>query len=226
MATSTRRRRSGHAFVISAPSGGGKTTVVARLRRHLPRLRRSISVTTRAPRPGERQGRDYRFVSPAVFDRLRRSGALVEWAEVHGAKYGTPKRPLTDALARGQDMLLSVDVQGARHLRSTLGSRAVLIFLAPPSMERLRQRLIQRRTDAAAAIRRRLVTATREMACASWYDYTVVNNRLASTITRVRSIIAQARRRETQSAASEMWRRRYEQKGAARSWRKCRSKNC
>ena len=164
--------------MMSSPSGGGKTTVVERLRRKLPWLVRSVSVTTRPPRAGERKGRDYHFISLGAFRRLQRSGALLEWACVHGAYYGTPKRPVTEALARGRDVILNIDVKGARKIRRALGKQAVLVFLLPPSLKQLRQRLVRRRTDSPAAIRRRLAAAKRELACAPWYDYAVVNDRL------------------------------------------------
>ena len=185
-----RARRPGRVFVISSPSGGGKTTVVNRIRAQLPRLVRSISVTTRPLRRGERRGRDYRFVSPEAFRRLRRAGRLLEWARVHGAWYGTPKRPVLQALARGHDVVLSIDVQGARQIRRTLGARAVLVFLVPPSLEQLRRRLLRRRTESPAAIRKRIAAAKRELACAAWYDYQVVNDRLEQTVEQVKAIIA------------------------------------
>jgi len=185
----------GRVFVISGPSGGGKTTVVQRLRRAMPRLVRSVSVTTRAPRRGERHGRDYRFVSLATFQRLRRSGGLLEWALVHGAYYGTPARQVMQALAQGRDVVLSIDVQGARQIRRALGRRAVLIFLLPPSIDRLRRRLLRRRTETPVAIRRRLAAAKRELACAAWYNHTVVNDRLAETM-RALSEIVKAHRKE------------------------------
>ena len=198
-------RREARVFVISGPSGGGKTTVVSRLRRVLPRVVRSVSVTTRPARAGERQRREYRFVSPARFEELRRSGQLLEWAAVHGARYGTPKAPVLRALSRGRHVILSIDVQGARAVRRAIGRRAVLIFLLPPSLPQLRKRLTQRRTDTPEAIRRRLQTAKQELACAAWYDYVVVNNRLGKTVTDVRRII--------------------EGKGVEASWRKYRSKS-
>jgi len=181
--------REGRLFVISGPSGGGKTTVVQRLQRLLPRLVRSVSVTTRAPRRGERAGRAYQFVSPATFHRLRRTGALLEWAKVHEAYYGSPKEPILQAMARGRDVILSIDVQGARKIRRALGRRAVLVFLAPPSMAQLRQRLLQRRTETPEAIRRRLAAARQELACASWYDVTVVNDRLEHAVRVLRDIL-------------------------------------
>ena len=183
------RRGAGRVFVISSPSGGGKTTVVERLRRRMPRLVRSVSVTTRRPRTGERRGRDYRFISLAAFERLRRAGRLLEWASVHGAYYGTPKASVERALMRGRDVILSIDVQGARQIRRALGRQAVLIFLLPPSFAQLRQRLMGRRTDTVAAIRRRLRVARREIACASWYDDQIVNDRLEHAVTQIERII-------------------------------------
>ena len=188
-----RPRTPGRLFVISSPSGGGKTTVGERLRQQQPRLVRSVSVTTRPPRPGERDGRDYQFVSLGTFRRLRRSGALLEWAKVHGAYYGTPKRSIERALAAGHDAILSIDVQGARQIRRRFGRRAVLIFLRPPSMEQLRRRLMRRRTETAAVIRRRLAAAKRELACRTWYDHTVVNDRFQRTIARMQRILTSPR---------------------------------
>lgn len=194
-----RRMAEGRAFVISSPSGGGKTTVVERLRRRLPSVVRSVSVTTRSPRPRERQGRDYRFVSVRQFQRMRRAGQLLEWASVHGASYGTLRRPVMQALTQGRDVLLSIDVQGARQVRRALGRRAVLIFLLPPSLETLRQRLLRRRTESRAALRQRLAAAKHEMACADWYDYAVTNDRLERA---VREIEALVRDRPTQGGTS------------------------
>ena len=182
--------------MISSPSGGGKTTVVERLLRAVPRLERSVSVTTRPPRPGERQGRDYRFVTPEAFERLRRSGALLEWARVHGAYYGTPKAPVARLLARGRSVVLSIDVQGARQIRRSLGCQAVLVFLVPPSMRRLQERLRGRRTESPSAIRRRMAAARRELACAAWYDHRVVNDRLGPTVAAVKRIVNGATQRK------------------------------
>ena len=191
-------------FVVSSPSGGGKTTVVERLRRDMPRLVRSVSVTTRARRPGERQGRHYQFISVPTFRQLRRSGQLLEWAKVHDAYYGTPKEPVRRALAQRRDVVLSIDVQGARQVRRVMGRRAVLIFLLPPSMEQLRHRLMRRRTETSGAIQRRLAAARLEVACAKWYDHAVVNDRLERTIRQMKAIMTARTMREsrTREAAS------------------------
>jgi len=186
----TRKRRSGRVFVVSSPSGGGKTTVVQRLLKKHRGLRRGITVTTRLPRRGERPGRDYHFVSPQAFDQLRRGGRFLEWARVHGASYGTPKRPVLRALADGYDVVLNIDVQGARQIRRALGERAVLVFLVPPSMAELKRRLQHRRTETVKTIQRRMRAARRELRCARWYDYQVVNDRLAQTVRRLETLMA------------------------------------
>lgn len=182
-------------FVISSPSGGGKTTVVRHVLRMTPNLVRSVSVTTRAPRKGERQGVAYRFVSEPEFHQLQRQGELLEWARVHRAYYGTPLQPLRAAAARGHDVMLSIDVQGARQARRRLGSRAVLIFLVPPSKTALFERLRRRGTEPTAAIRQRLHAASRELACVRWYDYAIINQRLKGAVQHVKAIIAAERLR-------------------------------
>ena len=196
------RRSEGRVFVISGPSGGGKTTVVQQLRRKLPRLLRSVSVTTRRPRRGERHGRDYQFISLPTFRRLRRTRQLLEWARVHEAYYGTPRRPIERALAAGRRVVLSIDVQGARQIRRALRTQSILIFLLPPSMRRLRQRLIRRKTETPDAIRQRLTAAQRELACAAWYDHTVVNDRLDQTVAALEAIIRETGRSATRSSSA------------------------
>lgn len=181
--------------MVSSPSGGGKTTVVRELLRRVSGLARSVSATTRAPRATERNGREYAFVSPAQFAQLRARGGLLEWARVHQALYGTPRRAVERALAAGRDVVLSIDVQGARQVRRRCGRDAVLIFLVPPSTEELRRRLMRRGTDSTEAIRRRLAAATREVACARWYDYAVVNDRLAKAVAQLAAIVVAERLR-------------------------------
>lgn len=190
----TQQRPSGRVFVISSPSGGGKTTVIRRLVRGRRAFARSVSVTTRPRRAGERNGRDYRFLTHGQFERLRRRRGLLEWAKVHGAYYGTPKQPVLETLARGKNIILSIDVQGARAIRRALKNRAVLIFLLPPSMKQLKERLLQRRTETAESLKRRLRAAYREIACAKWYDYAIVNDRLSQTVAQARAILRSAQK--------------------------------
>jgi guanylate kinase len=179
----------GWVFVLSSPSGGGKTTVVQRLLRRVHGVVRSVSATTRPRRLGERHGRDYWFFSAARFAQLRRHGQLLEWANVHGAWYGTLKAPILRRLSQGRDTILNIDVQGARSVRRLLGSRAVLIFLLPPSLEVLRKRLQRRRTESHEDIRQRMAAARHELRCARWYDYAVVNDRLKDAVQQLEAIL-------------------------------------
>lgn len=193
--TEAAARRQGKVFVISSPSGGGKTTVIRRLLGRVPKLVRSVSVTTRPPRPSERHGVDYRFVSVEVFKRLQRQGDLLEWAQVHQAYYGTPRPAVERIVSAGCDVVLSIDVQGAKQVRRRFGTRAVLIFLLPPSLRDLRARLMKRRTETPESMRERLRAAHRELACVEWYDYGVVNQSLERAVEQVRAIIVAERLR-------------------------------
>ena len=155
-------RRRGTLFVVSAPSGAGKTTLCREVRARVPGLAYSISVTTRAPRPGEIDGTDFAFVTDADFQALLARDEFAEWAAVHGNFYGTRARPLEDALARGEDVLLDIDTQGAAKLR-TRYPEAVLVFIVAPSLAELEQRLRERRSDAEEEIARRLRRAREEI---------------------------------------------------------------
>ena len=191
----TSSTRVGRLFVISSPSGGGKTTVVRALVARMPGLVRSISVTTRPRRPNEQPGRDYQFIATEKFEHLRDAGELLESARVHGASYGTRRAPVERALSRGKDCILSLDVQGARTLKRLFGRRAVLVFLVPPSLEHLRERLERRQTDTRTAIRARLEAARHELACLPEYDYAVINHRLPDAIEQLKAIITAERLR-------------------------------
>ncbi len=180
--------------MISAPSGAGKTTLVANLLRSLPGLRFSVSHTTRRPRPGEREGREYFFVSRGRFEGMVKRGEFVEWAEVHGHLYGTSWKALRDAQAGGSDVLLDIDVQGHRKVRRRL-REAASIFVLPPSFRELERRLRRRHLDQPAEIERRLADARREIHYWPEYDFLIVNDALASAVRALRSIVVGSRYR-------------------------------
>jgi guanylate kinase len=172
-----RPTHSGKLFIVSAPSGAGKTTLCGMVRRHFKDLAYSISSTTRAPRPGERDGIDYFFVSREVFEEGIAQGRWAEWAQVHGNLYGTSAQWISQALSEGRDILLDIDVQGARRLLTHFPD-AVTIFICPPSMAELEQRLRQRGGDDEATIAVRLRNAQAEMDQKDMYRHVLVNDDL------------------------------------------------
>jgi guanylate kinase len=174
-------------LVLAAPSGAGKTTIARTLVERFPDFVFSVSATTRRPREGERDGVDYHFVSRERFEAMAANGELVEWAEVHGNLYGTPRRNLDDAAARGEHVVLDIDVQGAEQLRERV-PEAVLVFVFPPSAEVLWSRLTARGTEDLDEVRRRLRRAREELARASAFDHVVVNDRLERAVAAVRDI--------------------------------------
>jgi guanylate kinase len=194
-----RLRRRGTLFVVSAPSGAGKTTLCREARLRVPDLAYSISCTTRAPRPGEVDGSDFRFISRDAFVAMREHGELAEWATVHGNLYGTPARPLEAALRDGRDVLLDIDTQGAAQLR-TRYPEAVLVFIVAPSMDDLRRRLRERRSDAESEIARRLARAREEVKLWRSYDYLVVNRDLKEAADHLTAIITAERCRTARLA--------------------------
>jgi guanylate kinase len=163
--------------VLVGPSGVGKTSVVRELRKIYPDLWFSVSVTTRARRPGEVDGLDYHFVSETEFDRMIASGELLEWAEIHGGTHrsGTPKGPITQRIAAGLPSLLELDLQGARAVRSALPA-ALLVLITPPSWDELVDRLVGRGTESAEVVQRRLTTAKDELAAQPEFDVVIVND--------------------------------------------------
>jgi guanylate kinase len=167
--------RGGRLTVLAGPTAVGKGTVAADIRKNHPEVWISVSATTRKPRPGEVHGRHYWFVSEEEFDELVATGQLLEWAVVHrGARYGTPRKPVEEALAAGRPALLEIDLQGARQVRQTMPD-ALFVFLAPPSWEELVRRLVGRGTETPEERARRLETAREELAAEKEFDVTVVN---------------------------------------------------
>jgi guanylate kinase len=188
-------------MVISAPSGTGKTTVAERLVERCGGLDRSRSYTSRPPRAGEQDGVDYNFVSRPVFEEMARRGDLLEWADVFGNLYGTGRRD-TDALrAAGRDVLLVIDVQGARQVRATVGE-AVSVFVLPPSFDALEVRLRGRSQDGEAAIARRLETARTEITAVTEYDYVIVNDDLDRCVGELEAIVRAERLRRVRQAGA------------------------
>lgn len=189
-----RSQREGIIFILSAPSGAGKTTLIKRLLKVAPELILSVSITTRSRRPGEVAGRDYRFVAVEKFNAMRSRGAFAEWARVHGCFYGTPRRPLEWALRHGREILLDIDVQGARKIKR-LYPRAVSTFILPPSWRELKKRLALRGTDGRETIRQRLDNARREIREIMRYDFLVVNRELRQALESLKAIVRAERLR-------------------------------
>ncbi len=187
-------QHSGILLVVSGPSGVGKGTLIAGVRRRHPEVRLSVSCTTRPPRPGEQEGVDYFFVSAEEFDRLCAQGCLLEWAEVYpGLRYGTPRKPVEEALARGEDIVLEIDDQGAHSVRRVMGERAVLVFVAPPSFAELRRRLADRNTESDEQLQARLITARQEISHLDDYDHVIVNDQIEPATAELEAVLVAAR---------------------------------
>jgi guanylate kinase len=184
------RASRGRVLVLSGPSAVGKSTVVSRLRKQVPDLHFSVSATTRAPRPGEVDGQDYHFVTPERFDELIDSGEMLEWAEIHGGLHrsGTLSAPVKAAADVGKPVLIEVDLAGARAVKAAIPD-AVSVFLAPPSWDELRDRLVGRGTETPDVMARRLATAEAELAAQGEFDVVVVNSRLESACAELVSLL-------------------------------------
>ena len=182
----------GRVVVLSGPSAVGKSTLVGCLRERIPELHFSVSATTRAPRPGEVDGVDYYFVTPARFQQLIDEGALLEWAEIHSGLHrsGTPARPIRDATAAGHPVLIEVDLAGARAIKQAM-PEAISVFLAPPSWEALEARLVGRGTETPEVIARRLATARTELAAQNDFDEVVVNSQLETACAELVSLLVE-----------------------------------
>ena len=185
---------SGHLYIVSAPSGAGKTTLVRMLMENDPGIRLSISYTTRAPRPGEQDGREYNFVEMAAFRAMVERGEFLEWAEVHGNCYGTSRLWIEREMAAGRDVLLEIDWQGAQQVRQ-LFPAAIGVFVLPPSMDELARRLTGRGTDSADVIARRLAAAHEEMRHVFEFEYVIINDELQRALADLLSVVRASRLR-------------------------------
>ncbi|HSQ78159.1 MAG TPA: guanylate kinase [Nitrospirota bacterium] len=188
-------KRDGLLFVVSAPSGAGKTTLCRAVTDSLENLRHSISYTTRKPRAGEIDGRDYYFVAADRFRDMIQAGDFAEWAEVHSNFYGTSRRVLDGMRGEGIDVILDIDTQGARQIKTKYEEPAVFIFIMPPSFEILEERLRNRKSDREDEIRKRMQRAREEIRDYSMYDYVLVNRDFERALIELRSIITAERRR-------------------------------
>ena len=167
--------RKGNLFIISGPSGAGKGTLVKAITPVVPDLWVSVSVTTRAPRRGEVQGRHYFFISDEEFDRLAERGGLLEWAEVHGNRYGTPRAAVEAKVAEGRQVVLEIDPQGAFQVKSLVPA-SILVFIMPPSWDELQRRLVGRGSESESEVETRLQTAKRELDLVGEYDHVIIND--------------------------------------------------
>jgi len=182
----------GNLYVVAAPSGAGKTTLVRLLLEQEAAVQLSISYTTRTPRPGEENGREYHFVDATEFQAMIARHEFLEWAEVHGNFYGTSKTWIADQLAADRDVLLEIDWQGAQQVRA-LFPRAIGVFILPPSMEELTRRLTGRGTDSVDVISRRLAAAQAEMRHVGEFDYVIINDQLAQALDDLRAVVRASR---------------------------------
>jgi guanylate kinase len=189
--------RRGILLVLSSPSGAGKTTITQRLVEGDPTLSRSISVTTRPARPAETDGADYRFIDQPRFDAMAAAGELLEHATVFGNCYGTPRQPIDDAIAAGQDVVADVDWQGTQQLTENLRSDLVTVFILPPDMATLEARLKTRAQDSPAVVAARMAKSAEEMSHWSEYDYVIVNRELDDSVAAVEAIVTAERLKRT-----------------------------
>jgi guanylate kinase len=193
-------KRRGLLFVLSSPSGAGKSTIARRLLADDAGLEMSVSATTRPIRPGETEGIDYHFVDLAQFRAMATKGDFLEWAHVFGHRYGTPRAPVDRRLERGRDVLFDIDWQGAQQLYQQAGGDVVRVFILPPSIDELRRRLVARGTDAPDVIARRMERAANEISHWDGYDYVLVNDDVDRCFAKVRTILhAERLKRSRQS---------------------------
>ncbi len=183
----------GHLFILSAPSGAGKTTIVKPILQNLAAISFCVSHTTRQPRPGEVNGKDYFFVSVDQFVQMKEDNEFLEWAKVHNNFYGTSKQAVEAELEKGNDIILDIDVQGAAQLRNESETNATYIFIAPPSLDELGKRLEGRQTETKESLKIRLKNAGQEMQQAKHYDYIVINDQVEKACQTLQAIIIEKR---------------------------------
>jgi guanylate kinase len=186
------KKKYGRFFVLSAPSGAGKTTLLNRLLADFPELGISVSCTTRTPRPGEKDGVDYRFIDEQRFREMVEAGDFFEWEEVHGAFYGTPKAPIMERRAAGLDTVFDLDTRGALNFKLAY-PESFIIFVAPPSLEELEKRLRRRHTEAEESLKRRLENARREISEKDRFDCVIINDDLERAYAELKSVIQKKR---------------------------------
>lgn len=196
------KKGEGLIFIISAPSGAGKTTLLRRAIEELSGLRFSVSYTTRPPRSNERDGEDYHFISPSLFQKMVDRDEFLEWAEVLGNRYGTARKNMHLLKSEGIDLILDIDTQGAKRVIEQI-EPAILIYILPPSLEALQERLTKRGLDSPEGIRFRLANAKRDMEEAHWYHYVILNDRIEETVEKLKAIIVAERCRKRKNALLE-----------------------
>jgi len=179
----------GNLFIISAPSGTGKTTILKKIIATMDNVGFSVSHTTRTPRSVEQDGIDYFFVDIDTFVDMKQQGLFLEWAEVYGNLYGTSSRAVAEATEKGLDIILDIDVQGGRQIKEKLGDKGIFVFIAPPSLEELARRLVGRSTESKQVIAVRLQNAREEMKSIDQYDYVIINDTIAEAVKVLKSII-------------------------------------
>ena len=204
MKTLTQIPRRGLLFVMSSPSGAGKTTLSRKLLAADKNITMSVSVTTRKPRPGEVDGKDYHFITQTAFDAMVEQGELLEWATVFGNSYGTPRKPVEQALVAGRDVLFDIDWQGTQQLAQAMKEDLVRLFILPPTADTLRERLIARAQDSSTVIAKRMAEASHEISHWPEYDYVIVNDEVEESHRMVTAILTAERlRRRRQLGLTE-----------------------
>jgi guanylate kinase len=193
----------GNLFIISAPSGTGKTTILKKTLAEMQKIIFSVSHTTRSPRAGEKDGVDYHFIDKRTFSAMQQQNLFLEWAEVHGNLYGTSIHTVQEATEQGLDIVLDIDVQGARQVKERLGDKGAFIFVVPPSLEELARRLAGRSTETAANIATRLANAKQEMKSITKYNYVIVNDSVDKAVEILKSIIIAERSRTRRGLSGE-----------------------